>query len=87
MNGVLVDDEYLQEEAFGNVLSSDLSITLSAQEYKDYFMGKTDQKGFEDFLCAKGNTDAKIEELLSSKSGEYKKLASTTKGTKEWKNL
>lgn len=71
MNGVLVDDEILHEEAFRQVLDT-RGVSLSAQEYADNFMGRTDRDGFSSFF---GQTPSDIELLLAQKSRAYQGLA------------
>lgn len=73
MNGVLVNDEHLHESAFRQVLEQQ-GQTLSPEEYKDYFAGRTDKEGFEAYLSAKGVTDG-LEPLMKAKSAQYQQLA------------
>jgi beta-phosphoglucomutase len=75
MNGVLVDDEHLQEEAFRQTLSQ-LDLSLSAQDYIKFFIGKTDRKGFEDYFQAL-NLTHDIDSLITQKGKEYERLASS----------
>lgn len=75
MNGVLVDDEHLQEEAFRQTLSQ-LDLSLSTQDYIQFFIGKTDRKGFEDYFQAL-NLAHDIDSLIAQKGKEYEKLASS----------
>ena len=74
MNGVLVDDERLQEEAFRRVLLK-LEIALSPEDYIHFFIGKTDQKGFKDYLESL-NVVHDSNSLIAQKGEEYARLAS-----------
>jgi len=74
MNGVLVDDEHLQEEAFRQTLSK-LNIPLIPEDYIRFFIGKTDRKGFEDYFQSL-NLAHGIDSLISQKGKKYEKLAS-----------
>lgn len=74
MNGVLVDDEDLQEQAFRQTLLK-IDIPLSPQDYIHFFIGKTDRKGFEDYLNTLGIAQD-IDFLITQKGQEYEKLAS-----------
>lgn len=75
MNGVLVDDEHLQEEAFRQALSQ-INIPLTPEDYIRFFIGKTDHKGFVDYFQAL-NLDHNIDTLIAQKSKKYEKLASS----------
>lgn len=74
MNGVLVNDEHLQEQAFRQTLSQ-YDIPLSPKDYIRFFIGKTDRKGFEDYFQFL-NIVHDINFLVIQKSKEYEKLAS-----------
>jgi len=74
MNGVLVDDEHLQEEAFRQTLAK-LNVPLSAEDYITFFIGKTDRKGFEDYLQSLHMVHD-ISSLVQQKGKEYENLAS-----------
>jgi HAD superfamily hydrolase (TIGR01509 family) len=74
MNGVLVDDEHLQEEAFKQTLSQ-IDIPLTPEDYIRFFIGKTDYKGFDDYFQFL-SIDRDIDFLIAQKSKEYEKLAS-----------
>lgn len=74
MNGVLIDDEHLQEEAFKQTLSQ-IDIPLTPEDYIRFFIGKTDHKGFDDFFQSL-SVDRDIDFLIAQKSKEYEKLAS-----------
>ena len=75
MNGVLVDDEHLQEEAFRQTLSQ-INISLTSEDYIRFFIGKTDHKGFDDYLQSL-NINRNADSLIIQKGEEYEKLAST----------
>ncbi len=74
MNGVLVDDEHLQEQAFRQTLAK-LDIPLTPEDYISYFIGKTDHKGFVDYFQAL-NLTFDINSLIAQKGINYEKLAS-----------
>lgn len=72
MNGVLVDDEDIQEQAFRNALAT-IDVNLSSSEFIKYFIGKTDTEGLRDFLPLNENeNDATA--ILDLKHSEYNKL-------------
>lgn len=73
MNGVLVDDEHLQEEAFRQTLAK-LNVPLSAEDYITFFIGKTDRKGFEDYLQSL-HIVHDTSSLIQQKGKEYENLA------------
>ena len=50
LNGVLLDDEPVHEQCFRELLSNDFGISLSHEDYDNYFLGKTDRLGFIDFF-------------------------------------
>ena len=70
MNGVLVDDEILQEQAFRLTLGS-YGLDLSSGDYKKYFIGKTDKNGFETYFANRILPDS-IERLINKKGEFYK---------------
>lgn len=74
MNGVLVDDEHLQEEAFRRTLSP-LAIPLTSDDYVKFFIGKTDHKGFVDYFQTLSVHHA-VDPLIIQKGKEYEQLAS-----------
>jgi HAD superfamily hydrolase (TIGR01509 family) len=69
MNGVLVDDEMLQEDAFRQVLSH-IGYELSPDDYKKYFAGRTDKEGFENYLASQ-NKEADVSKLSEEKTLDY----------------
>jgi HAD superfamily hydrolase (TIGR01509 family) len=73
MNGVLVDDEHVQEEAFRQVLKP-LSIGLNSEDWSHYFIGRTDQEGLDLFCRAKGKSVDNTPALLRAKLEAYKRL-------------
>lgn len=73
MNGVLVDDEILQEEAFRLTLEG-YDLHLSSEEYKKCFIGKTDKNGFESYFAERMLPDS-IERLITKKGEAYKAAA------------
>lgn len=73
MNGVLVNDEHLQEKAFQQTLSR-FNIPLTSRDYIRFFIGKTDHKGFADYFKAL-NLTHDIDSLIAQKGKEYEKLA------------
>ena len=73
MNGVLVDDEHLQEAAFREVLVA-RGYPLSPEDYTKYFIGRTDKSGFENYFNEHtGRQD--VAHLISQKGDAYQKLA------------
>lgn len=73
MNGVLIDDEHLQEEAFRQTLA-ELDMSLTSEDYIHFFIGKTDYKGFLDYFQSL-NVTHDINELIATKGKLYQKLA------------
>lgn len=51
MNGVLLDDEPIHERCFAEILKSYCGIELSHEDYINYFYGKTDLLGMEDYFA------------------------------------
>lgn len=76
MNGVIVDDESLHEQAFKKVLES-INVSLTSKDYVNHFIGRTDKDGFVDFLTAlKKDFDQNlIKELIFKKGQAYQQLA------------
>lgn len=78
-NGVIVDDEILQEQAFAAVLN-DEGIELTHQMYSNLCMGRTDSEGFaelkKEFLT--GLEQYGIKELANRKTEKYFELAPQT---------
>lgn len=73
MNGVLVNDEHLQGEAFRRALST-IRLPLTTGDYIKYFIGKTDRNGLEDFFVAIGKKH-NTESLTIQKGKEYQILS------------
>jgi beta-phosphoglucomutase len=73
MNGVLVNDEQLHEEAFARTLEPN-GLSLSPDDYKLYFAGRTDKEGFESYIASKGK-NISIGDLLTAKSEQYMQLS------------
>lgn len=74
-NGVIVDDEHIQEKAMANVLI-DLGVGLTHDQYNEHCLGRTDEEAFENlihlFNRKLGNTSAR--ELTKRKIEEYTQL-------------
>lgn len=75
MNGILVDDEPLQEAAFRQVLEP-LGLHLSHEEYMSYFIGKTDKEGLEDYAVAT-HRHFDTADLIAAKGAAYQDLTRT----------
>ncbi|MEI7580084.1 MAG: HAD family phosphatase [bacterium] len=72
MNGVIVNDEPLQEEAFRKVLATQFQIKLAHEDYLLHFAGKTDLAGFQSILTTYHELD--FAELLTKKFQIYQHL-------------
>lgn len=72
MNGVLVDDEAIQEEAF-RVAIATVGLKLTSEEFNQYFIGKTDSKGLLDYFADKQILNNPLT-ILDLKHSEYNKL-------------
>ena len=72
MNGVLVDDEDIQEEAFRTALAN-IGVALTADDFTKYFIGKTDAKGIYDYFAVNKITDDQLV-ILGLKHDAYKDL-------------
>jgi len=53
MNGVIIDDEPIHEQAFRDSIKQVLGLDLPNQEYELYFFGKTDRQGVLDFCLGR----------------------------------
>lgn len=53
LNGVIIDDEPVHEQAFRDALKHVVGCDLTHQEYERYFFGKTDRQGVIDFGLGK----------------------------------
>ncbi|MGI5500499.1 HAD family hydrolase [Lentzea sp. CA-135723] len=76
MNGVLVDDEALHEEAFRTALAQ-WRLPLDHGTYLRHFAGKTDLAGFTGYLREHAGTTATPDQLLTVKAQTYRLLADT----------
>ncbi|HET8991955.1 MAG TPA: HAD family phosphatase [Candidatus Saccharimonadales bacterium] len=74
MNGVLVNDEHLHEEAFA-ITFEDSGLSLQPEDYKAYFAGRTDKEGVEAYLAAKGS-NIPADKIVLAKSQRYIQLSS-----------
>ena len=72
MNGVIIDDEYVHEMAFGEVLQP-FGISISHQDYLENCAGRTDKAGFE-AMEKKFSRELPIDDLLDRKSEAYLRL-------------
>jgi len=73
LDGVIINSEPLHEAAFRSVLL-EYDLLLSANDYKNYFAGKTDEHGFEDYLSSK-QANIPLPDLLTRKQLAYASLA------------
>ncbi|CCF85477.1 putative Sugar-terminal-phosphatase [Nitrolancea hollandica Lb] len=73
MNGVLVNDEDLHEQAFRSVLIEE-GTSLTHAEYQRYCAGRTDRDGFTDLIAHK-NLRLNIDTYLVRKGHHYRRLA------------
>jgi HAD superfamily hydrolase (TIGR01509 family) len=73
MNGVIIDDEHLHEEATVRVLGAHGHVCTS-QDYKSYFAGRTRDAGFKNYHTAKHAT-YDVHELSEEKDQAYQELA------------
>ncbi len=72
MNGVIIDDEYIHERAFSQVLKSH-GIKLTHQVYLDSCAGRTDGAGFEQ-LSEQFKVSIDVDEALKEKAAAYLEL-------------
>src|SRR5262245_29954947 len=70
MNGVIIDDESLHEEAFSVTLNKNFSLSLNHKEYLKYFAGRTDKDGFILFLKEKQKI-FNLDYLVKEKNTHY----------------
>jgi len=70
MNGVIIDDEHIHEAAFRQVLG-EIGHTLTPEEYREHYVGRTDREGLQDHLASKGAAVAGLDTLLATKSAAY----------------
>jgi len=75
MNGVILDDEHLHEEATIRTLAQYGHLATNT-DYKKYFAGRTRDAGFTNYKKAR-NTSYNIHELSEQKDHLYQQLAST----------
>lgn len=75
MNGVILDDEHLHQEATIGTLERHGHLA-TAQDYKKYFAGRTRDAGFTNFKKAK-QASYSVAELSAQKDQTYQELAST----------
>ena len=73
MNGVILDDEHLHEEATTRVLASH-GHTCTSQDYKQYFAGRTRDTGFKNYHDAAA-ASYDIHQLSDEKDRLYQQLA------------
>jgi len=73
MNGVIIDDEKIHEQAFRSVVK-EFNYDLTSQDYKDIFQGKTDKAGFLAFMKKIHVHDFDLQMLKQKKIAEYFKL-------------
>lgn len=73
MNGVIIDDEPLHEQAFREVLQS-IGVTLSHEAYQKHFLGRSDLAGME-HLNEKQPLPKPLDELYKQKMKRYWQLS------------
>jgi beta-phosphoglucomutase len=73
MNGVIIDDEHLHEEATARVLGAH-GHTCTNQDYKTYFAGRTRDAGFKNYHTAK-HAAYDVHQLSIEKDHAYQELA------------
>jgi len=73
MNGVIVDDEKIHEQAFG-LAFIERGLELTHRQYAELFLGRTDRDAVE-AVCLKRNITIDIGEILNAKKDHYWKLA------------
>lgn len=69
MNGVIIDDETIHEKAFSEVLQP-FNITLSHEDYKRFFLGRSDMAGFE-LLNQKYKLPISLDDIAKKKMERY----------------
>ena len=75
MNGVIVDDEVLHEGAFRSVLT-DVSVSLTHDDYIQYFAGRSDANGLLAFLAKRDPSLVSVaHELQKQKTARYMQQA------------
>lgn len=72
MNGVIIDDEHIHEQAFAQVMKA-YGIELSHQAYLDCCAGRTDAAGIEQ-LSEQFSINIDINEALKAKTAAYLEL-------------
>lgn len=73
MDGVILDSEPLHVAAFQATLEN-RGHTLSGQDYKDHFAGKTDEAGFESYFTFLNET-VDLPVIMDAKAKKYLELA------------
>src|SRR5437868_3649981 len=73
MNGVIVDDEHLHEQATKFVLRAH-GYACSTADYKHYFAGRTRDAGFKSYASAHQAT-YDVHQLSQEKDAQYQLLA------------
>ncbi len=69
-NGVLIDDEKVHLQAFQDSLAEIYNISLSYEDYIEYFAGKTDEHGFKTFMSS-FEIELDLERLIKTKNIKY----------------
>lgn len=73
LNGVIIDDENLQQQAFSEVLTK-YDIQISDDEYRKFFLGKSDVDGFSSYLQTNKISELNIKNLVYEKGIVYSDL-------------
>lgn len=76
MDGVIIDSEPIHYQSFKQTIAA-YGLTLTNALYQQYFSGKTDRQGFEDFFMSV-NQHCNIDALLRRRARAYKEIASTS---------
>lgn len=77
LTGVLVDDAALHRHA-ARLAANRAGLTLTAEDYRTFFTGRTRHEGFRAFLTQRApNRLGGIDDLLADKARSYRALAET----------
>jgi HAD superfamily hydrolase (TIGR01509 family) len=70
MNGIIIDDELIHEEAFKEICKRH-NIKITTKDYQKFCLGRTDEDGFKDTLKKYKNFNFEIKDLVKEKSKKY----------------
>lgn len=73
MNGVITDDEHIHELATKEVFS-DIGIRLTAEDYREFCLGRTDIAAFKDLFEKFNIQNQNTNDLIAKKSLRYQEL-------------